>query len=85
MTCIARVVDVDVVDRQPGRDDPAGCERPVGGCLVPADPLGVAGQLGEQVAVPQHHGVAQQVATTSRRTRVRARGTALVCVLLHMW
>ena len=28
---------------------------------MPADPLGVAGQFGEQVAVPQHHGVAQQV------------------------
>ena len=55
------VVDVDVVDRRPGRDDPAGRERPVGGVLVPADPLGVAGQLGEQVAVAQHHGVAQQV------------------------
>ena len=28
---------------------------------MPADPLGIAGQLGEQVAVPRDHGVAQQV------------------------
>ena len=56
-----RVADVGVVDRQLGRDHPAGRERPVGGVLVPADPLGIARKLGEQVAVTQHHGVAQQV------------------------
>ena len=55
------VVDVDVVDGQPGGDHPAGRQRPLGGVLVPGDPLGVAGELGEQVAVAQDHRVAQQV------------------------
>ena len=36
--------------------DGVGC-----GGVVPADPLGVARKLGEQAAVTQHHGVAQQV------------------------
>ena len=55
------VAGVGVVDRQPHGDGLAGRQRPVGGVLVPAHPLAVAGLLEEEVGAPQDQVLAEQI------------------------